>query len=81
MIWCGDVDMDWEGKRKLLKCVKKRKANWSEHMLKRYYLIGSVTEGEVKGRRQTTVADDVRNTESSEVEALVQILQVLELIG
>lgn len=40
----------YKGKGKLLRFIKKRKANWLGYMLRWYCVIGSVIEEEIKER-------------------------------
>ena len=59
-----------EEQRKILHEIKKRKANWFGHILRRNYLLKQVIEGKIKeemevtrrrGRRRKKLLDDLKD--------------------
>jgi len=43
-----------KGERNVLRAIKRRKANWIGHILRRSCLLEHVSEGKVEGRIQAT---------------------------
>jgi hypothetical protein len=54
-----------EGKRYILYTIKRRKANWIGHILRRKYLLKRIIEGKIegtgtRGRRHKQLLDDLK---------------------
>jgi hypothetical protein len=50
----GDVLLRVKGQRNILHEIRKRKANWIGHVLRRNCLLQRVTEGKIQGRIEVT---------------------------